>query len=412
MKLHPVVAFLVSALMLSILALSGCGTRRDALLSPIITEKAGERPAAQVPSEVLDELTELRRIAGAGDRGVALLAGEDITAPVSTPPVVVPAGSVDALDAAIASAGPNGRVILQSGLHTEHSTVAITQRVAIIGETDAVLQSGVTHSNLIPTVVRPALYVHGAEGVMIWNVTFAPTGTVGGTAILIENAPRATIGWNSFRDFQYSILLQNSHASTVIGNSVVANAGWLTGDPSECDGIININGSDVRIADNDVAGGLLNVFCSGRDGFYLSNTAHDGFVGMILCKVPDGSFLLPSGAVVGSEASASNWMVQGNTDSGNFYSGLLVIDGANNNHLVNNGGSGNGAYDIELLGTTCLFGFQTPTSFNNTVVVGAHQNLTINDFGEGNKILGPVTVTHNVSAPCAEGAVVGHRFIR
>ena len=132
----------------------------------------------------------------------------------------------------------------------------------------------------------------------------------------------------------------------------------------------------------------------------MHNRVHDGFVGVILCCVPANSFLLPSGAVVGSGVSAKNWFVQGNTATGNLYAGYLVIDGANKNLLVNNAASGNGVYDMELLGVTCLFGFQTPTSFNNTVVVGSHRNITINDFGTNNRVIGPVTVTHNVSAPC------------
>jgi hypothetical protein len=121
---------------------------------------------------------------------------------------------------------------------------------------------------------------------------------------------------------------------------------------------------------------------------------------MILCDVPEGSFLLPGGAIIGSDVSGNHWLAAGNTATGNIYAGYMVIDGANNNLLINNAASGNGVYDMELLGATCLFGFPTPTSFNNKVVVGSHRNITINDFGSNNRIIGQITVTHNVSAPC------------
>jgi hypothetical protein len=164
--------------------------------------------------------------------------------------------------------------------------------------------------------------------------------------------------------------------------------------------MININGDGVRVADNDVSNGLLGVFCSGSNGFFMHNDLRNNYVGMILCKVPAGSFMLPSGAVVGSDVSAKGWFVQGNSANDNFYSGYLVIDGANENLLVNNAGSGNAVYDLELLGETCLFGFSTPTSFNNTVVTGRSHHISINDFGLNNRIIGATTVTHDISVPC------------
>ena len=394
MKPHRIVPLLLLALLLPALVLLGCGSKQNNPLFPVPKDPAAG--AAAVPQDVLQDIARLKKIAAAGDHGVRFYSQSNS----GHGPVVVPAGSVDALAAAIASAGPGGIVILAQGVHTEHSSVGISRRVSIVGETGAVLESGVTHSNDAPTVVRPALYVHDVEGVTVWNLTMKPTGTVGGTAILLENAPRTTVGWNSISDFQFSVLLQNADASTLIGNTIVVNPGWLGGDPGECDGIININGSGVRIVNNDVSGGLLNVFCCGADGYYMLNSAHGGFVGMILCRVPAGSLQLPSGAVVGAEVPGKNWLVQGNDGSNNFYTGLMVIDGANHNRLVNNAGSGNGTYDVELLGATCLFGFETPTSFDNTMVIGPHPNLTINDFGQNNTIIGGNTVTHNISAPC------------
>ena len=408
MKAYRVVPLLALALLLPALALFGCGSKQN----PLTPESTSSSPAT-VPQEVLQELAQLRAIAATDDRGVLFHRNAASAAAVGRGPILVPAGSVDALQAAVASAGPSGIVILESGVHTEHTTVTISQRVSIIGETGAVLESGVTHSNDLPsTFVRPALYVHNVSGVTIWNLAMKPIGTVAGTAILLENAPRTTVGWNTITDFQYGVLIHYAEASNIVGNTVVANPGWMVGDLVDAGGIINMNGARTRIADNDISQGLLNAFCSGVNGFYLSNRSHDGFVGMILCCVPEGAFTLPSGAVVGSDISGASWVVHGNEGSNNFYAGILVIDGANRNHLANNGGSGNGVYDIEMLGTTCLFGFETPTSFDNTLVIGSVPGLTINDFGQNNSIIGSATVTHDLTAPCAKPAPVMTRLLR
>lgn len=364
---------------------------------PVTSDSVNAEGQYSAPAEVVAELENLRRLASLPDKGFAEILGEETS---DHPPVYVPAGSVDALQAAIAAAGYNGKVVLRSGIHTENSMVTVTQRVTIIGENGAILKSNVATSTSLTTVVDPAIWVYGADKVKIWNIDFRPVGTVAGTAIMLENSPNTTVGCNSIEDFQWGILLHNSHRSTISGNRVAASLEWTTGGLPECDAIMNINGSNVRIADNDVSNGTLNVFCSGSDGYFMHNTVRDGFVGMILCKVPAGSFQLPSGAIIGSDISARNWFIQGNNGTGNLYTAYMVIDGANNNLLVNNAASGNGAYDLELLGETCLFGFLTPTSFNNKVVVGPHRNITINDFGVNNRIIGSNTVTHNVSAPC------------
>lgn len=410
MNTHRFAPFVSCALLLTAIVLCGCSSKPTASLAPTTPDPAATGVTPTVPLAVLQDLARIRGIAASADRGLRNIV--DAGSQGGHGAVVVPAGSVDALAAAIAAAGPNGKIVLASGTHTEHSTVTISNPVSIVGENGAVLQSGVTPSNEVPTIVRPALYVHGADGATIWNLTITPIGPVGGNAILLEDAPRTTVGYNSISQFQYSILLQNAPSSTVVGNTVACNTGWQTGDLAECDGIININGASVRVADNDVSGGLLNTFCSGSSGFYLNNKAHDGFVGMILCRVPYESFVLPSGDEDGSDISATNWTVQGNVESNNFYTGQMVIDGANNNLVVNNACYGNGAYDIELLGPTCLFGFETPQCFHNTVVVGSKSGMTINDFGQDNLIIGSATITHNITAPCAGPAQAALRVLR
>ncbi len=376
-----------AALVVGTTIFTGCEREAPSTSAPTVQE--GQYA---VPQNVLNEVDELRLIAAAPDEGLAYWT-EDNT---DNPPVVVPAGSVNALAAAIAAAGPNGKVILRSGLHTENSTVTVTSRVSIIGERGAILKSATTASNDLPTPVRPAIHVRDADRVRIWNIDFRPTGTVAGTAVLLENSPHSLVGENSIEGYQYPILLHYSASSTIYENSIVCAMG---GTIAESDGIVNINGDGVRIVDNDVSNALLGVFCSGGNGFFLENKVHQSFVGMILCCVPDGSFLLPGGAIVGSDTSGHHWFVEGNTATGNLHVGYLVIDGANNNLLVNNRASGNADFDIELAGDTNLFGFCTPTCFNNKVIAGRQQGILINDFGLNNTVRGG-NLVHVPIVPC------------
>jgi hypothetical protein len=349
---------------------------------------------------VLNEIAGLRQLASLPDHGVSKILNNDNLDSPHSPPIVVPAGSVDALQAAIIAAGNNGKVILRSGLHTENSTVTVTTRgVRIVGENGAILKSAVTHSNAVPIVIRPAIHVLGAERVTIWNVDFLPTGTVGGTAILLENSPRTRIGCNSFHEFQFSIMMQNAHSSTISGNTIVTTLGWQSGDPGDAEGIVNVNGNHVRIVDNNVSNGLIGVFASGGNGYLLHSNMDGNFAGLVACKVPAGSFQLPGGAVIGSDVSGHDWFVEGNNATGNLHAGYLIIDGANHNRLINNAASNNTDFDIELAGETYLFGFCTPTCFENRVVAGRHRNILINDFGLNNTVRGG-NLVHVPIVPC------------
>jgi hypothetical protein len=128
---------------------------------------------------------------------VAFLATVAITTPLLAKSTVrLPAGSVDALAFAIASAGARGTVILESGLHQESATVTINIPVSLIGEAGAILQ-GATIPNLddgSPDFVEPVLHVLAAQGVVVEGIAIQPPdGAIGNTGILIQNAPRTTI---------------------------------------------------------------------------------------------------------------------------------------------------------------------------------------------------------------------------
>ena len=122
------------------------------------------------------------------------------------------------------------------------------------------------------------------------------------------------------------------------------------------------------------------------------------FVGLILCDVPDGNFLI-SGGDAGSSSPANGWDVRNNTATFNLW-GYLVIDGSNNNRISSNEASNNDAYDMELTGDTYRFGYLSPSSYENTVNVGGYHNLVIKDCGQKNKIIGSAQIVDTSADPC------------
>lgn len=106
--------------------------------------------------------------------------------------VELPAGSVDALAAAIAGAGEGGTVIVKAGEHTESGMVTIGQKVKILGEPGALLIVDTEPAQTTPTTatgIDPALYVFNAPGTVIWGLEIQPASPPGGTGILLENSP-------------------------------------------------------------------------------------------------------------------------------------------------------------------------------------------------------------------------------
>ena len=102
--------------------------------------------------------------------------------------VVVPAGSVDGMSAAIAEAGPGGEVVLAAGLHKISGTVMVDIPVSIVGENGAILES----SNLTDDEgVKAALHIMGADGAHIENLIIqnpADPNVAANAGIVIESA--------------------------------------------------------------------------------------------------------------------------------------------------------------------------------------------------------------------------------
>ena len=314
--------------------------------------------------------------------------------------VVVPAGSVDALAAAIEQVGVGGFVLLRSGLHHESAMVEVNKPVVILGEPGTVLESSIPTWPAASPTIQAALWIHGAPGAAVRGVEMRPAGGIGGAAILVEDSPGVAIFQNNLHDYQYSVLVQNGDRARIWSNRISATTAWQT-DPSvpEAHGIVIVNGANTVIALNQVSNALFGIWACDRAGLVVSNRISASFVGLILCKVPAGGFTLPSGVLAGAASSATGWLAQGNETFGNFTTGLLVIDGANGNRVASNNSHDNGGHAVELTGDTFRFGFLTPASFNNVFVAGAFPGIDVKDCGNGNRIFGG-TLVDNALEPC------------
>jgi len=324
--------------------------------------------------------------------------------------VELPAGSVDGLAEALAQAGKGGTVIVKSGLHLESGTVLVTERVTIRGEPGAVIQS--TLPPTLVNVVEALLHVKDTARVTIRGLEMRPgDDSDGNTAVLVEDSDRVWVIGNTItgsdvgsttglpRGFQWGVLVQNGDHVSVENNDIRVSGSWLEGQLPRSDGVIVINGRFARIVGNTLSYGVFGAFASDRGGQMRANTFTNNLYGMILCNVPAATFVI-SGQAVGSEVPATRWHVHDNLASNSFNTGYLVIDGANRNHMSNNAGSGNAAYDIELAGETNRFGFFAPASRHNQVAAGSHHGLVIKDCGQRNRLKGFDAVVDTTTDPC------------
>ncbi len=314
--------------------------------------------------------------------------------------VVLPAGSVDGLDDAIAAAGPNGTVIVQSGTHYLNSTVEINHRVTIKGQPGAIIIADVPALLTVDAVLQPALYINGGAKTVIEGLDVRAANDPAGTAVLVFNANQVTIRNNSFTNFQFTILVEASNQATISNNNIAATFTWATVAFYPVHGIVIINGSKAQVRNNTVSQAIFGIWACDLDGIATGNTMLSNVLGLILCTVPPGSFPLPNGTFAGSANPAGKWTVTNNDSYSNFQTGYVVIDGANNCMLSNNRAHSNGLYDVELAGDTERYGFLAPASYNNRVNIGgANAAMTVKNCGNNNIVNGGTPI--NTSAdPC------------
>ena len=314
--------------------------------------------------------------------------------------IVVPANSTNALAQAIQNAGEGGIVYLRTGLHTETARLRINQRVVLIGEDGAILK--------IKTMPKPvnangtqslevAIHVANAPRTLIQNIDIQPIDANGGAAILLENATESAVMNCTISKQQHGILVEKSDRLTLMRNKITITSLWQTGEIADAHGIVIINGTSAYVADNTISNALFGVWACDKYGTFERNTTTRNYIGLILCNVPASSYVLPSGTLTGSATPATLWKTRNNTSTDNLTAGYLVIDGANNNILEGNQAARNGTYDIELTGDSYRFGFLTPRSFNNRVVVQGNQK--VKNCGVNNTVIGGNLVNNSID-PC------------
>ena len=362
--------------------LFGCG--RQMPLSPSTNDTSAIPPI---------DLSELQRIDARTRITHRPLAG------VGAQVVEVPAGSSDALAAALTAAGPNGTVVLKSGLHTESGTVEISQPVTLAGETGAVLESSTSPVLAPGQPVQPALWVHGASGVVIRDIEFRPAGAIGGCGILLHHAANASVFANNIHDVQYGIILEDANQAKMWSNRIACSTGWLTGDIPEALGITVVNGNQALMANNRVTGGLFGIWPCDEGGKVLGNKVSGCLEGIIFCKVPAWSFELPDDTYSGTAQSTVHCLAQGNETFDNFADGIIAIDGAHDSRIVDNNSHDNGGYDVEMSGDSFRFGFLTPSCFNIVFTAGSYPNVRVKDCGSNDVVNGGVLVDNAVD-PC------------
>jgi parallel beta-helix repeat protein len=301
--------------------------------------------------------------------------------------VVLPAGSVDGLAAAIAEAGPGGEVVLAAGLHKITGTVMIDIPVSIVGEDGAILES----SNLTADEgVKAAFHILGADRARIENLIIEnPTdaNVAANAGIVIENAADVQIVDNRITGHTNGVLVEHGDRTLLKGNTIQTTK----------DGIVIINGSDVSIQSNWVSCTRFGMWIGGERGDIAGNTMQGNFIGLLLCS--PRNFLI-SGEARATETPATGCLVYENYAVGNAW-GYLVFDGANNNILMNNSAAFNTSYDIELGGESTRFGIVTPTSSDNTVIQGLmYKGLKVKVCGVNNQALGRVDLVDTAEDPC------------
>ncbi len=309
--------------------------------------------------------------------------------------VLIPAGSENALNDALAELEEGGTIIFESGEHLETETVFISKSVKIVGEEGAIIRDQSAPSTLVG-FVQAVFHVQNASDVTISNLSIQATNAIGGTAIILENSPNAKILGNEIIGHEAGIINEQSDRVRILYNRVTTTQGWLTGEVGFVIGILNMNGKSARILANEVSSSFIGIFLSDEQGLAIANETYENAIGLMQCTA--GGLVFPDGTVRNAALSCKNWLTIYNSSHDNFDIGFLVIDGANANNLYFNKAANNANYDIELAGESLRFGFVTPTSFENKLVT--YPNQKIKDCGNDNEVIG-VDLVNNSEEPCS-----------
>lgn len=308
----------------------------------------------------------------------------------------IPAGSTDVLAKAVNDVCAGGVIYFKSGTHTENNPITITKSVKIIGEAGAILK---VKSKISPTdtitgawTINPFFHFLNAPKSLVQDLDIQSFPADGSTAILMENSNESAVMRSKFSKFQSAVLVEKSDAVAIMRNTIVSTTYWKTGEVADAESIVIVNGKSAYISDNDVTGAIFGIWPCDKWGTVERNYTHNGnYLGIILCKVPAGSYILPDNRIIGAAFSSTGTKVLNNKSTDNDW-GILVIDGSNNALIVNNELARNNSYDLELAGDSYRFGFLTPSVSNIVVNAGAFQNIKIKDCGRNDQVTGGVKV--------------------
>lgn len=310
--------------------------------------------------------------------------------------ILIPAGSIDALAGAIASAGPGDVIVLESGKHTQNGTVTIDKSVSITGY-DATLHFTGTAFN--PTLLFSAAFhiKPNAAYTTIRGINFTNSDAFPGVCVFNNGAEGIRLINNSMENWAFGILSYSASYCVFSKNRINASTLWRTIPGYNTMGIVISDGDHNHIIDNVVKNGLFGIFTGGTMGIDFKNYTYNCAFGQILCKfTPD--VITINGTLISTQGSTNNWLVMFNNAENNFQSGYLVVDGANKNHMDHNKAANNAVYDIEVAGATTAFGYPTPAAFDNSV--SAYTALKIKDCGINTKIRGGMVEPNDATHPC------------
>ncbi|MFK7806594.1 MAG: nitrous oxide reductase family maturation protein NosD [Saprospiraceae bacterium] len=347
----------------------------------VMASCAKENTINEVPSETEKVRPESIKLPNSSDYNIAIPnvpkyegvipdeSLEDINAETRGETVEVDPGS-NLLQDIINNADWGDKIVLKEGLHQMDETLVINRRIKLRGEEGAVLSLGGVLG----------MYIIDARKTSIEDLEINGTGDAV-FGIAIEETNRFEMEDNHLSGFLISVLVEHSWKVEIKDNVIEGTDGdFVTGGF----GITIMNGNKAKVYGNEVSYNSAGMWITDRDGKVKDNIAHDNAMGILLCKVPAGTFsdVFATGNG-GSENACTNAKVEDNLAYDNVW-GYVVIDGANNNRLKDNEGYNNSFVDLELAQpTTELFGEPTPGSWDNKVDAG---DLYYIDCGEDNDI--------------------------
>ncbi|MBK8513717.1 MAG: hypothetical protein IPL56_16015 [Saprospiraceae bacterium] len=112
---------------------------------------------------------------------------------------------------------------------------------------------------------------------------------------------------------------------TILGNKIIADPSWSTGEILESDGIVFSDGKHNQVTNNEVSQALLGIFAGGSQGMDFCNYTHDCFIGQILCRVPAGGYMMGVVPLMDidfdTKTSAARWLAVFNKSENNYFVG-------------------------------------------------------------------------------------------